>query len=195
MDLFAPSGRGEGHDRIVPDVPDSESLGGHGPDVDPGPLIHVGADMEPHRPRDRVLASLAGEATREKVEPVELRVAGNPVHLVDELAHLDLNLHPVLGAINAVRGLDRQLAETLDDVLRLLEVTFRRLDERMPSCAFFEARFRPRICDRIFSETARPEASSPARLIRIPDESFSVSFWTSRFVTPRERLANMALRL
>ena len=36
----------------------------------------------------------------------------------------------------------------------------------MPFCAFDSACVRPRICERIFSDTARPEASSPARLIR-----------------------------
>ena len=45
----------------------------------------------------------------------------------------------------------------------------------MPFCEFCAAMRRPRICDRIFSDTARPEASSPARLIRRPDESFSMS--------------------
>ena len=39
-----------------------------------------------------------------------------------------------------------------------------------------KAWFKPRICARIFSETASPEASSPARLILIPEESFSMLF-------------------
>src|SRR5574344_1083938 len=62
----------------------------------------------------------------------------------------------------------------------------------IPFEAFFEAWFRPRICERIFSDTASPEASSPARLIFSPDESFSISFLRLKSVTPKERLANIA---
>lgn len=51
--------------------------------------------------------------------------------------------------------------------------------KEMPFSAFLLAWRRPRICERIFSDTARPEASSPARAIRSPDDSFSM--FLSRF--------------
>src|SRR5574344_377029 len=62
----------------------------------------------------------------------------------------------------------------------------------IPLEAFFEAWFKPRICARIFSDTASPEASSPARLIFSPEESFSISFSRLRLVTPRVRLEYIA---
>jgi hypothetical protein len=44
----------------------------------------------------------------------------------------------------------------------------------MPFAAFVEAWFKPRIWLRIFSDTARPDASSAARVIRIPDDRCSL---------------------
>ena len=67
--------------------------------------------------------------------------------------------------------------------------------KEMPSSAFCSARRRPRICERIFSDTARPEASSPARLIRIPEESFSMSLSTAQLLNFSCRWAKMALML
>jgi len=37
----------------------------------------------------------------------------------------------------------------------------------------------PRICERSFSDTANPDASSPALLIRIPVDSFWMSLFRS----------------
>ena len=65
----------------------------------------------------------------------------------------------------------------------------------MPFEAFAEAWFKPRIWLLIFSETARPEASSPARLMRKPDESFSMSLPMCTLVTPCVLCANIALML
>src|SRR5699024_12398657 len=53
-----------------------------------------------------------------------------------------------------------------------------------PSCAFFSAISNPRICPRIFSEIARPAASSPARLIFSPEESFSNELCTLLLFAP-----------
>ena len=46
----------------------------------------------------------------------------------------------------------------------------------MPSWALRFACVKPPICDFIFSEIAKPAASSPALLIREPDESFANEF-------------------
>ena len=49
----------------------------------------------------------------------------------------------------------------------------------MPSCALRLAWAVPRIWARMPSEIARPAASSAARLMRRPDESFSIDFEAS----------------
>ena len=67
--------------------------------------------------------------------------------------------------------------------------------KEMPFCEFCTAMRRPRICDLIFSDTARPDASSPARLIRMPDESFSMSLSEAILLNFRLRSVNMALML
>lgn len=59
----------------------------------------------------------------------------------------------------------------------------------IPSWAFADACVRPRICRRIFSEMARPAASSAALLIRQPDESFSVVFLFLETLIPNCRPA------
>ncbi len=123
-------GAGQGDDRVIPDVLDPESLGRHRPDVDPGPLIHVGADMEPHGTGDRILARGTGKAAGQDVHAVELRMGGDPIELADHLRHLYLDHHAVFLGIDAVRRLNRKLTGSLEDILGFLEVAFRRLDER-----------------------------------------------------------------
>ncbi len=71
----------------------------------------------------------AREAAREHVHAVELRVGGDAVHLVDQGGDLHLDLHAVLVGVDAVGRLHRELAQPLDDVLALLEVALRGLDE------------------------------------------------------------------
>ncbi len=73
--------------------------------------------------------AVAREAAREHVHAVELRVAGDAVHLVDQRGDLHLDLHAVLVGVDAVGRLHRELAQPLDDVLRLLEVALGGLDE------------------------------------------------------------------
>src|SRR5690606_16908370 len=53
----------------------------------------------------------------------------------------------------------------------------------MPSCAFLAAWLRPLICALIFSEMDRPAASSAARFILFPDDSFSMDLPAAVFVT------------
>ena len=65
----------------------------------------------------------------------------------------------------------------------------------MPFCAFMEAMRRPRICERIFSDTASPDASSPARLMRKPDDSFSMSLSAAMLLNFNCRWVKMALML
>jgi len=60
---------------------------------------------------------------------------------------------------------------------------------------FLPAWLSPRIWDRIFSDTASPEASSPPRLIRIPVASFSMSLFRSISLNLTCRFANIALKL
>ena len=55
--------------------------------------------------------------------------------------------------------------------------------------------FRPRIWERSFSETASPEASSPPRLIRWPEDSFSMSLLRSHSLNFTSRFAYIALML
>ena len=57
--------------------------------------------------------------------------------------------------------------------------------------AFVEAWLRPRIWLLIFSEIARPAASSAARLMRYPEESFSVDFARLLETMPNIRFAFM----
>jgi hypothetical protein len=56
-------------------------------------------------------------------------MARDPVDLVHKGRDLDLDLHAVFLRVDAVGGLDRELAEPLQDILALLEVTFGCLDE------------------------------------------------------------------
>ena len=65
----------------------------------------------------------------------------------------------------------------------------------MPSCTFAVARSSPRICQRIFSEMLRPAASSAERLMRKPEESFSVDFRLLSVVAFNWRPAFAAVRL
>ena len=67
--------------------------------------------------------------------------------------------------------------------------------KEMPFAAFVLAWRRPRIWLRIFSDTARPEASSPARAMRSPDDSFSMFLSRSRLLTFSCRSAKIALML
>ncbi len=60
---------------------------------------------------------------------------------------------------------------------------------------FRSAWLSPRIWDLIFSDTARPEASSPARLILIPEDSFSMSLFRSSSLNLTCLFANIALKL
>ena len=53
------------------------------------------------------------EPAREQVHAVELGVGGDPVHLVDQLGDFHLDLHPVLGGVDPVGGLHRELAQPL----------------------------------------------------------------------------------
>ena len=62
----------------------------------------------------------------------------------------------------------------------------------MPSDALVEARSSPLICFLIFSDIARPAASSAARLILYPEESFSVDFDCCDVVTLSMRLEFIA---
>ena len=57
----------------------------------------------------------------------------------------------------------------------------------MPSCALRTATFRPPICERRPSLIDRPAASSAARLIRKPDDSFSSDLLIWLSVTDRFR--------
>src|SRR4051794_4569937 len=59
----------------------------------------------------------------------------------------------------------------------------------MPSWVLRTATFRPPICERRPSEMARPAASSAARLMRKPEESFSSDFCICPSVTERLRYA------
>ena len=54
--------------------------------------------------------------------PLNCACDGDAVHLVDQLRHLDLDLHAVLVGVDAVGRLHRQLAQPLHDVLALLQV-------------------------------------------------------------------------
>ncbi len=63
----------------------------------------------------------------------------------------------------------------------------------MPSWALRTAWFRPRTCPRSFSEIVRPAASSAARLIRSPLDSFSTLFASDMPVVFRLRCAFTAL--
>jgi hypothetical protein len=65
----------------------------------------------------------------------------------------------------------------------------------MASWAFRVAWFRPRTCARSFSLMARPAASSAARLMRRPDESFSTDLPKAMAVIPRFRWALRASML
>src|SRR5919112_1539080 len=65
----------------------------------------------------------------------------------------------------------------------------------MPSCVFRTATLRPPICDRRPSEIARPAASSAARLMRKPEESFSSDLLIWPSVTDRLRYALSAAML
>ena len=67
--------------------------------------------------------------------------------------------------------------------------------KEMPSMAFFSARFSPRIWLRIFSDTASPEASSPARVMRRPEDSFSMFLSRTQLLSFCCRWANRALML
>src|SRR5208283_3059273 len=67
--------------------------------------------------------------------------------------------------------------------------------KEMPFAAFLLAWLRPRIWLRIFSETASPDASSPARLMAKPEESFSMFLAVASFVSRSDLSANIALRL
>ena len=72
--------------------------------------------MQPHAGCNDVLPVKAGEASRQKVHAVELGVGGDSVHLIDQGGDLHLDLHPVLVGVDAVGGLDSQLAYALQDV-------------------------------------------------------------------------------
>src|SRR4051812_14846376 len=65
----------------------------------------------------------------------------------------------------------------------------------MPSCVLRTATFRPPICERRPSEMARPAASSAARLMRKPEDSFSSDFCICPSVTDRLRYALSAAML
>jgi len=65
----------------------------------------------------------------------------------------------------------------------------------MPSSVFRSAWRKPWICERIFSDTASPDASSPARLIRMPEESFSTSLVMLQSWNFKVRCAKIALTL
>src|SRR5262245_59327470 len=65
----------------------------------------------------------------------------------------------------------------------------------MPSCALRTATFRPLTCERSFSEMTRPAASSAARLIRKPEESFSSDFDIAVSLTVRLRYELIAAML
>jgi len=60
---------------------------------------------------------------------------------------------------------------------------------------FLPAWLSPRICDRSFSDTASPDASSPPLLIRIPVDSFSMSLFRSSSLNLTTLFANIALKL
>src|SRR3954465_10041197 len=65
----------------------------------------------------------------------------------------------------------------------------------MPSWVLRTATFRPPICERRPSEMARPAASSAARLIRKPEESFSSDLLIWLSVTDRLRYEFIAAML
>ena len=71
--------------------------------------------------------------------------------------------------------------------MHLAERAFRRLDDETPSWALRTAIFRPPTCARRPSEIARPAASSAARLMRKPLDSFSSDFYIWPEVTERLR--------
>ena len=60
---------------------------------------------------------------------------------------------------------------------------------------FLPAWLRPRICERSFSDTASPDASSPPLLIRMPVDSFSMSLFRSISLNLTCLFANRALML
>ncbi len=67
--------------------------------------------------------------------------------------------------------------------------------KEMPLAALLLAWRSPRIWLLIFSETASPEASSPARTMRSPEESFSMFLSTLSVFTFNWRSAKIALML
>ena len=107
-------------------VAQTQSGGGHRIDEDTFALVHVGADMEPHGSR----WIQSRESSGQHLHLVELGLRRDPIDLVDQLADFHLDLLAVFFGVDTVGGLHGQNADTLENILILLEISFRRLDER-----------------------------------------------------------------
>ncbi|MCK7577241.1 MAG: hypothetical protein MZV65_16320 [Chromatiales bacterium] len=104
--------------------------------------------------------------------PLNWAWRGDPVDLVDELGDLDLDLHAVLVGVDAVRRLYGQLADAVQDVLRFLRgspsvVWMNEIPFSMFAAGLVAGR---ESGERSFSETASPEASSPAAVDPLPGD-------------------------
>ena len=114
-----------------------------------------------------LLADLQGDHNvgAEDLLAVEVAVGADAVDLCDQLLELQIQVAPVLGGIGAVGGLGGQFHHAVEHVVDLGQGALSGLHHGDAVLGVLLGHGQAGDLARIFSEMARPAASSPARLI------------------------------